>query len=168
MNAISIALVGAGIRLPPLNKRVWLWVKDHPDTTSNEVAKALGETQPAVATQLKAMSARKMMVMRDALPPRHSNRKSVKRYSTCLKEWELLPLPFKPKGKPPVRDSYQDAKAVDTFTKPLFPETKVIEAIAPIKIRVPGLVKGIPRSLENHSLVELRDLYGTLQRLFGG
>lgn len=61
MNEIATALKSAGVKPPPLNKRVWLWLHDHADKSSKEIALAINAKHSDVATQLTAMHKRGMV-----------------------------------------------------------------------------------------------------------
>ena len=39
-NALTTALVSAGFPAMPLNKRVWLWLRDNPGKTCREISDA--------------------------------------------------------------------------------------------------------------------------------
>ncbi len=59
MTAIEFAMQKAGVALPSITKRIWTWVKDHPDATALEVATAVGYDQ--AQTLLGQMHGRKML-----------------------------------------------------------------------------------------------------------
>jgi hypothetical protein len=94
MNSITTALKTAGVKLPPLNKRVWLWLHDHPDKTSKDVALAIKTPHSDVATVMTDMLRRKMVTRTHMLVmARQGSPARVFVWRTCLREFELLPLP---------------------------------------------------------------------------
>lgn len=60
-NQIELAIKKAGMKIPPLNKRIWLWLKDHPCKTAREISVALGAPFGQVSTRLVKMKDRKMV-----------------------------------------------------------------------------------------------------------
>lgn len=92
MNIIKDALNTAGIKLP-IKRRVWNWLRDHPNKTAREVATALNEKINIVQTELRDMSMRKMVKGSITLhkPYRGTGRKSVYEYTVTTNEYELLP-----------------------------------------------------------------------------
>jgi hypothetical protein len=130
MNAIAMAMKDAGVVIPPLIKRVWLWIKDHPESTYKEVANALGEKPNNVSSTLGILVLRGM-----ANNKKHLNRNGVytNYYSAVGYAYELLPLPKKIKQELPeatVATSYVVPKVTttplvgtyDSIPKPFNPE----------------------------------------------
>jgi hypothetical protein len=96
MNNMTDALRVAGMTLPPLNKRVWLWLKDHPEKTYKDVANALSISLSAASGALHDLHDRLMVVV--FKDKSHATKASsfrtefmVSRYSCKHKEFELLP-----------------------------------------------------------------------------
>lgn len=88
------ALIQAGVRIPPLNKRIWLWLRDHPAQTYKAISAALGEKHSGVSSVLTNMNKRGMLtVTQDESRGRNGQTFKVTRYSVKFKEWELLPKP---------------------------------------------------------------------------
>lgn len=123
MNQMTNAIKEAGIPIPPANKRIWLWVKDHPEKCSADIAKALGMKPSNVSALLGDMFKRDMLKI-IKLPRRvntgyGATEMMVMHYSVHPKmrgEYELLPLPKKPKPEKKVQK--QDiADAVKTAEK---------------------------------------------------
>ncbi len=103
------ALKEAGIQLPPLKQRVWLWLRDHPDHTAKEVAAALSAPIARVASDLTMLLRRNMLVRKmDRLSRRGSGPATVWRYSVSPSmrgQYEMLPIVLTdrlrvPKGRP--------------------------------------------------------------------
>ena len=94
MNSIAHALKVSGMTLPPLNKRIWLWLKDHPEKTAEEIATALGEKLNTVSAQMTNLRDRDMLIVF-----KDKSRKQgmagiqymVSRYTVKHKVWEMLP-----------------------------------------------------------------------------
>lgn len=149
MNAITQALQTAGVKLPPLNKRIWLWLHDHPGKTSREVAVALGISHANAASTLAIMAKRKMVT---AQAEQNFRNQSVLRYETCIKRFELLPLPKKSaKGQPLA-----------------FSPTAVVEPAAPTRTPLEAIPAPLLKTLEQYKLSELRLIRDGLNFLFGG
>lgn len=90
MSTIHTALKDAGVKLPPLNKRVWLWLKDHPHKTSADIALAINSHQADVSSVLGNLGKRSMVsVKKDYKPGGHT---TVSFYSAVGKSFELLPI----------------------------------------------------------------------------
>lgn len=89
MNNVSTALKTAGVKLPPLKKRIWLWLKDHPKKTYREIATALNVRETDCATQLGIMHNRGMLSkVRGAYIDSSA---SINLWSIVYDEYELLP-----------------------------------------------------------------------------
>ena len=134
MNSIVTAMTKAGIQLPPNNKRVWLWLKDHPGKTAAEVSAALGISKTRAAGTLYELVQRGMASKHTDVTPKSAGRGSralVYRYTCKHSTWELLPLPLKKPTKQ---------------VQPLFPTTLVNsvlltpEVVVPITAKTNGLV----------------------------
>lgn len=91
-STLTAAFKDAGYKLPPLKKRVWLWLKDHPGKTPSDVCHvfaASGCDPQAVRTQIWELHARGMIKVREAFDARL---KGYVRELECLgEEYELLP-----------------------------------------------------------------------------
>jgi len=137
MNDVSVALKTAGVKLPTLKKRIWLWLKDHPDKTYREIAHALNVRKTDCATQLGVMENRGML-SRVKGTLRHS---SASAWSVVFDEYELLP---------------PRARALNPLDRPI--STQLIRpqpVVAPGKIDVSSL-----------KLSEARALYVELKKYF--
>ena len=100
-NTMTSALVSAGFPAMSLIKRVWLWLHDHPGKTCREISVAIGRLPGDVSVALLDLHRRKMVVRKKA---KHivSNgaRMTIFEYTTCIREYELLPLPAKKTESP--------------------------------------------------------------------
>ena len=139
MNSITQALKTAGAVIPPVNKRIWLWIKDHPGKTSTDVSKAIGVPANTAASSLGQMTKRKMLTCTQSVF--HDKPRLV--YTACIREYELLPLP-KAKRVP---------ATVEATPRP---------APAP----TPPTPKPLMEVLENYTLKELRVVRDGLNHLF--
>lgn len=109
-NQITEAFKSAGLQPVkiPANKRVWLWLRDHPNKTYKEVAAALGMEQTRASAVLHELKKRGMLVIVGDISKgmRHGRNgqsdKKIQRFSCKHKEWELLPMAVK-KKQPPLR-----------------------------------------------------------------
>lgn len=90
MNAISTALKDAGVVIPPLNKRVWLWLHDHKGgKTSKAIAAAIKAKHADVATQLNTLHKRGMVAK--SMAPNSRGVRAVWEWETLGYQFELLP-----------------------------------------------------------------------------
>ena len=140
MNSITQAFKTAGAVIPPLNKRVWLWLKDHPGKSAREVAIAINAKHGDVSSTLGNLAKRRMVTVTQDL---HLHRAQTLRYTTCIKEYELLPLPMAKKAAPPVEATPRPAPAP-----------------------TPPTPKPLMEVLENYTLKELRVVRDGLNHLF--
>lgn len=141
MNAISTALKDAGVKLPPLNKRIWLWLHDHKGgKTSKAIAAAISARHSDVATQLNAMYKRGMVAK--SVPPNPRAGRSVWEWETLGYQFELLPIK-KFKRPVPVFDKVPD-------------------------VPVPGFPKVLANAVDVEALTlrEARDMYMKLKEYF--
>ena len=93
MTAMTEAIKSAGLAVP-VNKRVWLWLKDHPNKTAGEISCALGVPREGnIPGVLNDLLSRGMVV--STMVPRAPNvlrgPAFVKSYSTRGARFELLP-----------------------------------------------------------------------------
>lgn len=153
MNAITSALHVAGVKLPPLNKRVWLWLHDHPGKTSKEVALALGQSHGSVSSALGNMVKRRMVQGTQQPNPRRNV--SEWHYETCIKKFELLPLRKKAKASP----------AAPAWIATGVPTP---EAPKPVKTPLEAIPAPLLATLEQYTLKELRIIRDGLNFLFSG
>lgn len=110
-NQLTNALVKAGFPSMPLNKRIWLWVKDHPDRTTHDISAAIGINHNRASVALLDLASRGMVTRRKV--KRRTSKGSMAstfEYAACIGEFELLPVrkSFEPEksgrrraGRPP-------------------------------------------------------------------
>jgi DNA-binding MarR family transcriptional regulator len=147
MNAISTALKTSGVKLPPTNKRIWLWLHDHPGRTAKEVANAIGVANSTTSSQLGSMVSRGMVT---AVSEKHPHRDiQLLRYTTCIREFELLPLP----------SARRTARMVDVLQSGAELGRVVAVPLAPVP-------KPLLEVLESYTLKELRSVRDGLNRMF--
>ena len=109
MTIMEHAMQQAGIPTKTLTERVWLWLRDNPDHTSSDVARALGKDKATVAKLCSDMRARKMLDERkDHMRINRADHRSVQLYvskytvsPTMRGVYEVLPLPKREKQSPP-------------------------------------------------------------------
>jgi len=95
-NALTTALVSAGFPAMPLNKRVWLWLRDHPGKTCREISDAIGALAGDVSVALLDLHRRKMVARNKTKRLAvNGTRMTIFEHTTCIREYELLPLPVK-------------------------------------------------------------------------
>jgi len=151
MTTMNLAIKNA-LLLPPLNKRIWLWLKDHPNKTAREIELAIGETRPGhVSNAVSDLHSRGMLsacaVNQSVYPHgRKTNRgrSFVNVYTALGSEFELLPRPKTP----------SKVIAKHTANTPVPPtQEKPVEKFA--------------INIENMTLNEARTLYLKLKEFFG-
>lgn len=151
MTTMNLAIKNT-LLLPPLNKRIWLWLKDHPNKTAREIELALGETRPGhVSNSVSDLHTRGMVSARavnNSVYPhgRKTNRgrSLVNVYSALGSEFELLPRPKAP----------SKIIAKHTASTPLPPEPE--KPVAKFAINIESL-----------TLSDARALYLKLKEFFG-
>ena len=142
MNSIKLALNAAGLRLPPLNKRVWLWLHDHPGKSSGEIAKAIDAAHNNVATVLTDMKLRGMVESAPGTPNGRGRPVMV---------WKTNGLTFE--HKPKQRDAKKPA-----FWKPEMSEPQ--PALVVVNPPTPKL------DIDTLTVKDARKLFDQLRELF--
>lgn len=151
--AKTAAVNGVPVKMPTRMNVVWLWLKDHPNRTSPEVAKAVHIQEQQVYALIWQMLQRKMLARQ-----RGSRMgKGVWEYTAVGKEYELLPMPAKPPA------------VAETPTPPAAAETL---RFAPDEAAALDKMLDIPPAppkfdIEVYTLGELRTIYAELKALFG-
>jgi predicted transcriptional regulator len=74
-----------------VNKRVWMYLKDHPDKSAKDIALALNVHQAQVYVAVNFMSSRKMLTSYIELEKRGVGRRSIKVYKAVGDRYEMLP-----------------------------------------------------------------------------
>lgn len=146
MTDMTQALQKAGLTVPH-NKRIWMWLKDHPGKTAKEISLALKLSPAIVYTLLADMEKRRMIQSgKENLCNTGTKfcRKTVKIFTAVGREFELLPVP---KRKPRVINTPIPEPVVKL---PILP--------SPTRSKI---------SLEDLSLMEAKDLYEQLKKIFG-
>ena len=90
MTEIQMALKKAGIKMTS-SKRIWLWLKDHPNHISSQVSTALHINLSTVGSILSNLESRNMVSVATRLNLR-AGRKNVKEYCAKGRDYELLPI----------------------------------------------------------------------------
>ena len=138
MNTITAALKNAGVAVPPLSKRIWLWLKDHPNKTSREICTALNAPHSQVATLTNQMLKRGMLEKTNG-----GGHENPLRWKTCIPEYERLPIR---KASAPI------AKATYVTLPP------------PV---APSMNSRYNFDIEKLTLEDARVIYAQLKKLFG-
>lgn len=92
MNSIANAMKEAGVAVPPLSQRLWLWIKDHPKATSREIETQFKE---GVSPRLADMEKRQMLSSSEVPNPSRKGKRTLKGYTVTQDEYDLLPIPKK-------------------------------------------------------------------------
>lgn len=142
MTAMTDAMKKAGVFVP-LNKRVWMHLKDHPGKSIKQVAQAFSADERRVGLAVRDLESRNMiyhvkeeMAYRKGMPGRHN----INIYYCVGNKYELLPVRKQEKPKPKV----DPAPVVKT------------EPPKPKKL-----------TIENLSVIEAKELYEELKKIFG-
>lgn len=91
------ALVAAGVKPKPLMERVWHYIRDNPNANLAKVESVYG---PSSKQTIHSLYCRKMLTRR--IEERRiggGSMRSIYLYKVAMPEYELLPLPVKPKAE---------------------------------------------------------------------
>lgn len=155
MNAITLALKTAGVKVPPVSERIWRLVKDHPGLSARQVIDKLSLKEASCSSILHQLTARGMLetksisVMR-RIPAGGTAPRRVKTFYVNPRmggEYELLPLPKK------------DAKVTQLSVAKR-------ECVAPATPVTCETKTGAP-DIDHLTLAQARELYKVLHQLFG-
>lgn len=95
----------------PLNKRIWLWISDHPGKTPADISHALRAPHSNVSATLNDLMARGMLSRTET--KRHTSHgvRKTHEYTVAMREYELLPVRKKatPAAKPPLAPAETNA-----------------------------------------------------------
>jgi len=156
------ALQEAGITVPQ-NKRIWLWLKDHPGKPTGDIAGALKIHIAGANAALRDMEARGMVtslttMRRVRSGGRNAAGRMIERnvlaweVNPKMQEFELWPRPAKPKAK----------KAVDT--PPV--QAALVKAPEPAKEAVAPPTWTPEGAVEKLTLTQCRELFNYLHKVF--
>ena len=174
-NTMTTALVSAGFPAMPLNKRVWLWLHDHPGKTCREISAAIGALAGDVSVVLLDLRRREMVVRNKTKRlAANGTRMTIFEYTTCIREYELLPKPIKKKGAgtaPSATASAEIEKSAPDihFLKKTL-EPKPLQERGPadtLKFRRELPYWPQPINIKDLPLSEALRLYGELKAAFG-
>jgi hypothetical protein len=167
MNTVTAALRTAGIQIPPLNKRVWLWLKDHPNKSAKEVANAIGVGVTSVASACSNMSGRGMLIEGQVPSRAPRGSRTVAAYTVKYRDFELLHAP--PKNRP-----IRVLALAPTPQLPLPFQAREPAPVAPPVAPQPPMsdtefvLSGIKARLENdYSVAQLRAIRVFINKLIG-
>ena len=174
-NTMTAALVSAGFPAVPLNKRVWLWLRDHPGKTCREISTATGALAGDVSVALLDLHRRKM-VARNKTKRRAVNgtRMSLFEYTTCIREYELLPRPTEERGvgRAPsatacaaIEKTAPDIRILEKTLEPKPPQEQVPADTLKFRRELPYWPQ--PINIKDLPLSEALRLYGELKAVFG-
>ena len=148
MNSITEAMKKVGISIPQI-KRVWVWLKDHPEKTSKEIGLAIGLDPSIVSALLHNLKSRGMVTSRKEYNISSSFSKSPGRnyitvYRTVGAEYELLPVKKTP--------------------RPAAIKAEVLKVSAATPTPNPVVKKKF--SIDDLSVYEAKELYEQLKTIF--
>ncbi len=152
MNAVALAFKEASIAVPPLNKRIWLWLKDHPHKTAAELGVVFSGDN-SLSGAMYDLYVRNMAT-RMSVPNGRSSRgpRTCFAYSALGKSFELLPV----KRLPTLNAKHQAAKPPVITLVP-------VPAPAPVeRVKPTGEI-----SIDTLTIKQARALYDELRVIFG-
>jgi hypothetical protein len=94
-NALTTALVTAGLPDMPMTKRIWLWIQDHPGCTMQDIYKGLKTPTGITGTRISDLHSRKMITRTRSFRNTIKGKVDVFELRVTMKEYELLPRPAK-------------------------------------------------------------------------
>ena len=133
MTKIAEQLKKSGLAVPA-NKRVWMYLKDHPHKSAKEIALGLNVHPAQVYTALNDLSSRKMVVNHIELEKRGVGRRSIKVYQAAGDRFELKP--------------------VKSFVK--IEEPVVVQPVKPVEINIDTLTVKEAKALYD----KLKEIFG--------
>lgn len=162
---MTIAMQSAGIPIPTLSKRLFLWIKDHPDTTSLAASQAMHLSRSDVSSMCSQLVKRGMLSVR--YEKRRTGASGVFRdvglYSTKIADYELLPFQKGP-DKRKARFDQDDVKTVK-ITKVEAPKVEPVKE--PVKVPEQKHELHWKAQVAAMPLHAAFDLYLHLQTFFG-
>ena len=88
MNAMVEALKTAGVKIPPLNKRAWLWLKDHPNKTYAEIAAGIGGDAQKLASAMNYLKMANAVTVKGDVRTINGRVRKIQRFSTVGAEYD--------------------------------------------------------------------------------
>ena len=167
---MTIAMQSAGIPIPTLSKRLFLWIKDHPDTTSLAASQAMHLSRSDVSSMCSQLVKRGMLSVR--YEKRRTGASGVFRdvglYSTKIADYELLPFQKGP-DKRKARFDQDDVKTVKTvkITKVEAPKVEPVKDAEKLPKVEPKTELHWKAQIAAMPLQAAYDLYLHLQTFFG-
>lgn len=155
MNDIAEALKTAGVKIPSQMKRIWVYIKDHPNVSKETLSKALKLKPGNVSSLLTQMVSRNMINRRQ--DERMTTWKNISKkrllwvYYTDMIEYHILPV-FK---------IHKPAAPVAQFNKTLHTTCASAVEVTPVTPTPKRLTVG------DMKLSEARALYLELKEYFG-
>lgn len=163
------ALLKSEIALPPLNKRLWLYLKDNPRTPVSKLVPVFKTSDDIIRINLTNMLKRGMLeVVKEPRMVKGGYSGTISRFillysvPSRMKEYELLPPP---KSSAQAKKQATVKAMIQSTPAPLTNQTHVAATSAPKDLQQPA-----PRcaeSVDNMTLREARQLYDELHKLFG-
>ena len=170
MTLMEDKLRAAGVRVPPILERIWLWLKDHPQHTAADISKAIKLGKNQVASAMYDLDRRNMVEhSMDALIIR-GMRRTVKVYSINPRmhgAYELWPAKNKMVGVIEKQQEESAKRAVQAVM-----DAAVERSHAPLVADLVRKEAPVPSSHEWHEvssmpLAKARILYDELHKFFG-
>ena len=149
------ALVAAGVTPKPSVERVWHYIRDNPDATLAKIESVYG---PSSKQTIHSLYCRKMLARRMEKRRIGGGRvRSIYLYKVVMQEYELLPLPVKPKAENPlkVRPEAGEPVMLSLSTAKFAATPPPTDASTKLDSYIDSLTVG-----------EARQLYGKLKAIF--
>jgi hypothetical protein len=141
MNTMAQAIKDVGIAVP-VKKRIWMWLRDHPNKNAREISLALHIVLSHVHTSLREMTDRGMVKSKAHYHAHHSGpgKKTIFEYCAVGDTYELMPIRKTPQGQssPPTVVKFEPAPVVapnskiDVDAMPLAEARRVYEELRKI------------------------------------
>lgn len=146
MNAMTEALVVAGVKVPTVRVRIFNWLKDHPEKTAEDIQKGLGlEYAPAQAIRnLELEGAIK------AYSDKGRNGYHIKRYSVAVKVLSVT----------------DTGRALAKARKPAA-KAEIVPAVVPV-VHAPAPEWTPAQVVDPLTLPQAKAVYAYLHQFFGG
>lgn len=157
MTQIALALVAAGVKIKPLNERIWLFIRDNPGCNLRKIQDFYGKVGTAQA--VNTLYLRKMVTRSKEYRMASNFRgKHVYTYTAAMADYDVLPMPYKSKVVEP-----------ETIIEPVQVEMRIPENenLHPDNLVVPEAVQDLDTQIDAMTVGEARKLYGKLHAIFG-
>ena len=99
MASVISQLKNAGVRVPPLNQRVWNWLKDNGEHTTREISAAIKVSLSSVSSTCTTMRDRDMLLSKSEHSKASNRNLLYYRVSPKMRSYVLLPISLAGKAR---------------------------------------------------------------------